>query len=220
MRKHGIFIVMMMVGLLISTIAVSQDQYLPLDPGKSEIYANTANPYYRIHRYITAVGPSAIYHSDVLVGDIVSESLALRLASDTDGSIYCQGGCWCPGQEPCHLTPGDLMVPATLKAGTGWETWCESDVHGLVVFAYTCVRSEMVTVPAGTFECYLVARQIKSSTWKYRSLEWYSEGVGLVKFYWPWAGTYELIEMTNEVQPHQEKAIETDTWGGVKALYR
>jgi hypothetical protein len=220
MKEHGIFTVLMVLVVMATSVGASHAQYLPLEPGSSQYYANIGNPYYRIHRYVTELGSLAVYRSDVLVGDEITETLAVRLSRDSFGDIYCHGGCWCPGQDPCKLTPGDLMLPGRMQVGDSWQSRCESSVHGPITFAYFCVRSETLTVPAGTFECLLVTRHIKASTWKFRSIEWYSPGVGIVKFYWPWAGTYELTEMSNEIQPHNEKGFDSDTWGGVKALYK
>jgi len=224
--KRTMFAVIPVLTLILITTAVAEgSDYLPINFDGKKVYKLTDDYRIQILRYFDPSAPSAVYHSDLRIDGVVVESVAMNLSNDSDGNIYCHGGCWTPFQATCSLDPPELLIMTPLVVGNTWESTCNSSAHGPMTFTSQVLRFEKITVPAGVFECYVIERCITTFVWSYTSYEWYSEGVGIVKFSWPWVGTFELLPGTDVLGPQRNQAKsgeeeDTDTWGGVKALYK
>lgn len=224
-----IFLTVLVVtmAMLATTLFAVEYNYLPLVPGQTNRYAKIDDHHVQILRYLVDTGSIAEYRTDVCDDGVLFESLSMTLTRDGDGNIYCHGGCWCPTQMPCQLDPPELMILAPLEVGKTWDTYCNTLAYGPVHFESEVLRFEKVTVPAGTFECYVVERRITTWTWTYSSYEWYSSRAGIVKFNWPWAGTFALLPGYDITGPNihttgikADDSRDHDTWGGIKNLYR
>ena len=92
-----------------------------------------------------------------------------------------------PGGEPGYeLDPGDAQLSWPLWEGKRWATEFVSRGEGRgdvpLLALYECDRTEVITVPAGTFECLRIWRKVRvaapGETPERTSLMWYAPEVG------------------------------------------
>lgn len=103
------------------------------------------------------------------------------------------------------------MLDVPLFVGKTWSTTVQT-ASGPVVFLSRVESFGPVTVPAGTFDCFLIAR---FSDGIFYAAEYYAENIGLVTraVHDPWS-VERLMTLPGPV------AVEPTTWSQVRQLYR
>ncbi len=87
-------------------------------------------------------------------------------------------GLYYHGTPSYSINPGLTVLKFPLKEGQSWTV----STHGRYSSVARVARAEKITVPAGTFDCYLVSYVNKRGTIETHSTNiWFGKGAGIVK---------------------------------------
>ena len=98
------------------------------------------------------------------------------------------------------LDPPIHLVTIPMKVGEKWESKCLASaafISEKVSVQYNVIASARTTVPAGTFDCYIVHMQQTAGDKTKNRLLWYSPGIGMIKYS---GGDYDK-ELSEFIQP-------------------
>ena len=140
-----------------------------------------------------------------------------RITTGPSGDVmlqyYSQGGHLFFEPDFSEFRPDVTFLDLPLEVGKTWVTSTLTDRYGTNSFQYEVLREDVVTVPMGTFDVFVV-RELSGLSWGYH----YSEGdyylhrdVGPVVL----PGGYRLVSIDGAPVPTQSRSVSS-----VKSLFR
>ncbi len=194
--------------ILVLTASGQDHYYWPTAVGNDHYYQISGDTEQMIRRFVPgeAHGASTLMVELIESGEVVDSGGHLH-TTDSEGRVWYHGwlnsgtGAWVLFDQPL------LYIDAPLAIGSTWDTWTDSP-FGFYQVRGECVAVELVSVPAGTFECYHVhySESYFDITEEYD--HWYCDGVGLIQF-----DDHQLL-------PGYVTPVESSTWSSVKELFR
>jgi hypothetical protein len=179
MRSLYFRIVLVVIAMAIAASAAAQEvQYVNLTPGALNIFHKAAQPNYELRRWVT----QETDEYSVVRWDLYNDGVFLNIEKESWKSIDESGDVWGHGIYGIPCTPAYKSIDAPLAVGNTWESTVQYGDLGEMHFAYECTGEEEVTVPEGTFHCFVVRCDWFIGDVNGVAIHYYCEGVGEVKW--------------------------------------
>jgi hypothetical protein len=202
MKAHALVVLLVSSLLALAQVAQAQDHfYCLIDPGNEKWFMKANDPQEQLHYWCPGetISGANVRWVERIVDGIVQGQTCYLYSVNTEGDVFSHGVCEYPS-DPW------LYIDAPLFSGKSWQSCFLG-----VCFDFLVTGEEAITVPfGGPYHCYVLEIR-DSSDGSLIEVDWLNDGAGIIQ----WQESVDTYVLLDGVI-----TVESQTWGGLKALYR